>query len=105
MTRTRTHIHKQVIVRLDEADVKVNRANNKFFTIEEVTSALLDKYEVFHVKKPYSSGHAEKKIRSEWETLLGPERVLMLQDPKACVDTILGKEKTGTRRINMLLIS
>lgn len=46
---------------------------------------LKEKYHVFHVAKPGARG-----VREEWERILGKDRVLMLQTPKAVVDCILG---------------
>jgi hypothetical protein len=46
---------------------------------------LKEKYNVFHVAKPGAHG-----VREEWSRILGSDRVLMLQTPKAVVDCILG---------------
>lgn len=55
------------------------------FDLMEVWNNLKAKYHVYHVAKPGASG-----VREEWESILGKERVLMLQTPKAVVDCILG---------------
>lgn len=53
-------------------------------------SKLMEKYNVFHIKKPYISKNYEQKIRAQWEKTLGEERVIVFNDPKAAIDVILG---------------
>lgn len=56
----------------------------------ELWKKLMAKYNVFHIKKPYLSKNYEEKIRNQWEMTLSEERVIMLSEPKAIVDVILG---------------
>ena len=50
---------------------------------------LKKKYNVFLIKKPYE-GPNEVKILEQWNSTLGNERVLMINNPKACIDVMLG---------------
>jgi len=50
---------------------------------------LRKKYNVFLIKKPYE-GPNEVKILKQWTDTLGAERVLMIKNPKACIDVMLG---------------
>jgi hypothetical protein len=54
-----------------------------------IWDALLKKYNVFLIKKPYDSPN-ETIVRKMWEDALGEERVLHIQNAKACIDIILG---------------
>lgn len=54
-----------------------------------VWKELMDRFNVFLIKKPYDSPN-EAIIRKMWETALGEERVLDIQNAKACIDIILG---------------
>ena len=56
---------------------------------EKVWKELAVKYNVFHLHKPYDSGH-DKKIVRQWKNALGKERILKMKTPKACIDVILG---------------
>jgi hypothetical protein len=47
------------------------------------------KYHVFHLKKPYHSAAAETKIRQQWTEYLGADRILELEEAKACVDVMV----------------
>ena len=51
---------------------------------------LMQKYNVFLIKKPYSNKANEKIIYKQWVNALGEERVLKVETPKACIDVILG---------------
>lgn len=57
---------------------------------KQVWQNLMQKYNVFHIHKRYTSANYEKKIRQQWTDLLGEERVLNIEHPKACVDIIMG---------------
>lgn len=59
------------------------------------------KFNVFLIKKPYDSPN-EVKVRKLWIEALGEERVLDIQNAKACIDVILGAIAitTGKRRLN-----
>jgi hypothetical protein len=56
----------------------------------QVWASLMQKFNVFHIHKPYTSANYEKKIHKQWVDLLGEERVLDIVTPKACVDVMLG---------------
>jgi len=56
----------------------------------DVFRELRDKYNVFFIHKPYFDPIVDGKHLATWETLVGPERVLHLDDPKAVVDVMLG---------------
>jgi hypothetical protein len=64
----------------------------KHETIESATvwRSLMQKFNVFHIHKPYTSANYESRIHKQWCDLLGPERVLDITVPKACVDVVLG---------------
>ena len=51
---------------------------------------LMTKFNVFHIKKPFSNVNSDKTIRQQWTATLGEERVLDIVTPKACVDVMLG---------------
>merc|ERR550514_1331523 len=54
---------------------------------------LKEKYQVFLLKKPYmgkTSSKTEAAIKQQWRELIGQDRILMLSDPKAVVDIMLG---------------
>jgi len=55
------------------------------FDPQVVWDRLKEKYHVFHVAKPGAAG-----VKEEWQRILGKDRVLCLQTPKAVVDCILG---------------
>lgn len=54
-----------------------------------VWDSLKKKFNVFFVKKPYDSPN-ENIVRKMWEEALGVERILDIQNAKACIDIILG---------------
>mmetsp|Transcript_32440 Transcript_32440/g.87092 ORF Transcript_32440/g.87092 Transcript_32440/m.87092 type:complete len:459 (-) Transcript_32440:138-1514(-) len=56
----------------------------------EAFDKLKAKYHVFFLKKRYHDTASDVKIMKQWVRLLGSDRVLMLKDPKACVDVMLG---------------
>lgn len=60
-------------------------ADCRWDDLQDIWDRLKEKYNVFHVAKPGARG-----VREEWERILGSDRVLMLQTPKAVVDCILG---------------
>lgn len=64
--------------------------------------ALQRKFHVFLLKKPYQREEAETEIMEQWTRLIGRDRILMLSDPKACVDMMLGAiaVTTGQRTVD-----
>ncbi len=76
-------------------DVKADLKSRDRFAL------LMKKYNVFLIKKPYE-GPNEEKILKQWTETLGTERVLMIKNPKACVDVMLGAISltTGARNLD-----
>ena len=50
---------------------------------------LRKKFNVFHLHKPYGSKISKEELM-DWTEALGPERILEMETPKACIDVILG---------------
>lgn len=69
-------------------------------------AALSARYEVFLLKKTHASATAEPEIRKQWEDLIGPSRVIVLDNPRAIVDVMLGLISmcTGERRLSDYLL-
>ena len=62
------------------------------FPNDVVFQGLMEKFEVFHIHWPYCGGRytqQDEAIVAQWRTLMA-ERFLLLPDPKAIVDTMLG---------------
>ncbi len=55
----------------------------------EVFEDLKSKFDVYILRVKYG-GSEEDEIHKSWQEALGPERVLMLREPRRVVDTILG---------------
>lgn len=51
--------------------------------------AVAESWNVYHLRKPYG-GQQEREILAQWQEVLGPERVLQLDDEKRAVDLALG---------------
>jgi hypothetical protein len=56
---------------------------------EDIFNDLKSKFDVYILRVEYGSD-AEEEIHEMWQKALGPERVLMLREPRRVVDTILG---------------
>jgi len=56
----------------------------------EIFEELKHKFQVFFLHKPYYDSVVDQQMVSKWESVLGSEHVLHLEDPKAVVDLILG---------------
>lgn len=56
----------------------------------DVFKRLKDKYNVFLIHKTYHYASNDKTILRQWTDALGQENVLVLEDPKAVVDVMLG---------------
>lgn len=54
-----------------------------------VWKQLCKKFNVFHLHKPYYN-KIEKDELLDWEEAIGPQRILEMETPKACIDVILG---------------
>jgi len=74
-----------VLLKIFGKGIKQNSMNSK-----ELWNKLMEKYNVFHIHKPYTSANYEKKIHQQWVETLGEERVLDIIHPKACIDLMLG---------------
>ncbi len=57
---------------------------------KNILRRLKDQYHVFLIHKPYGYGSQDNDIVLRWSRVIGEERILTLEDPKAVVDTILG---------------
>jgi hypothetical protein len=68
----------------------------------ECWKALLKKFNVFLIKKPYDEERKEVQILKQWIETIGEERVLKIEHPKACIDVILGAIAitSGNRTLN-----
>lgn len=51
--------------------------------------AVAEAWNVYHLRKPYG-GQQEAQIRAQWQEVLGPERVVLLDDEQRAVDLALG---------------
>jgi hypothetical protein len=62
---------------------------------------LMKKFNVFFIKKKYNDSDYERNVIEQWCDALGPERVLFITNPKACVDIMLGAIclTSGTRTL------
>lgn len=80
----------------DVANEYVGVNLERVFTTEEIFSALMRKFEVFIIRKPYesSSGNSmsssDREIHECWVSLVGSDRVVDLPDPARVVDVIFG---------------
>lgn len=71
-------------------DIEDKEDNNKYYDSHSLWQQLMNKYNVFHIKKPYIAKSYENKIIKQWEATLSSERVLVMEEPKAVIDIILG---------------
>ncbi len=74
----------------DTVKTWLNLPCNDTVDSKDLFRLLMKKYNVFHIKKPYISKNYEMKIRSQWESTLGAERVFVFNEPKAVIDIVLG---------------
>jgi len=74
---------------------------NENMDSREVFKALKDKFNIFHLRKKFEDDNKEKGMYRQWADTLGPERVLQVNCPKACIDVILGAIAitTGSRTL------
>lgn len=56
----------------------------------DVFAALKDKFSVYALRIEYSHEDKEAIIDSQWRDTLGPGKVILMEDPKRIVDTIIG---------------
>ncbi|MHA1233545.1 MAG: hypothetical protein ACTSQL_00490 [Promethearchaeota archaeon] len=57
---------------------------------EDIFNDLKSKFDVYILRVEYSRSGEEEGIHKMWKKALGPERVLMLKEPRRVVDVILG---------------
>jgi hypothetical protein len=57
---------------------------------EKTWQELMKKFNVFLIKKPYKKSSNEVEIMKQWKHAIGEERVLLIHEPKACIDVMLG---------------
>eukprot|EP00771_Trimastix_marina_P001043 gnl/Trimastix_PCT/2088.p1 GENE.gnl/Trimastix_PCT/2088~~gnl/Trimastix_PCT/2088.p1 ORF type:complete len:304 (+),score=46.78 gnl/Trimastix_PCT/2088:106-1017(+) len=63
---------------------------------EDLFRQMRDKFEIFLLHKNYGTSTSasnlafNERVKAQWVRMLGEERILHLDDPKACVDTMLG---------------
>lgn len=50
---------------------------------------LLDRFEVYHLRKAYGGGE-DRPIRAQWQKALGAQRVALIHDPLRAVDYAMG---------------
>jgi len=55
-----------------------------------VWEALAESWNVFHLRKPYPNERQDAEIREQWASVLGPERIVPLDDEQRAVDLGLG---------------
>lgn len=67
-----------------------NNNNNIELDSTEIFKQLCGKYNVFHIRKSYSEPKTEKIMQKRWADAIGKERILDVENPKACIDVILG---------------
>jgi len=68
----------------------ISLPNNTELNSIDVFKDLCKKYNVFHIRKSYDDPQKEKEMRKKWAEAIGPERILDVTCPKACIDVILG---------------
>jgi hypothetical protein len=85
---------------------KWTRVDNSKLTVESVFKKLKDKFNVYCVRKPYSSSYGDdmsdtdKPIHKQWCELLGAENVVILPAAERVVDVIFGILAKETGRID-----
>lgn len=55
-----------------------------------VWTGLCEKYDFFHLRKPYADPVRDAEIQAGWEAAVGPERVVLVKDLTRFVDVALG---------------
>lgn len=60
----------------------------RFVTAEEIISALQERYNVFFVIPAGTSHFGDPKLKARWDGLLGPQNVVMLEDPETVCEAI-----------------
>jgi hypothetical protein len=65
----------------------------------------MKKFNVFLIKKTYEEERREVQIMKQWTETIGEERVLKIENPKACIDVMLGaiSISSGNRSLDTYL--
>jgi hypothetical protein len=63
---------------------------NEDLDSRQVFEELCRKFEVYNLRVKYSDDAKDAEIRAQWQSAIGNERVLRLEDPHRIVDCILG---------------
>jgi len=71
-------------------------------SVHTIFRELRAKYHVFFICKQYSISSKRGAIRRQWESLVGAESILDLEDPRAVVDVMLGAiaVRSGARTVD-----
>jgi len=64
--------------------------NAYFLYNEKLSEEIMEKFNVFFLKKPFSPSKYEEGIYKQWVEAIGKERILNIVTPKACIDVMLG---------------
>lgn len=64
--------------------------SEKKLPASEIWHKLMERFNVFHLHKPYYNKSEDKKNVTQWSQILSPERILHMNTPKAVVDVMLG---------------
>jgi len=57
---------------------------------KKIFQDLVKKYNVFIIKKPYNDKNIEQGEIDQWQSAVGKERILIIDNPKASIDLIMG---------------
>jgi hypothetical protein len=57
-------------------------------SLEQIVEAVLEKWTVFFIIPKGTSHYSDPKLRERWSSLLGPQNVIMLEEPEAVCETI-----------------
>ena len=64
--------------------------NENSINARDCWKILMKKFNVFLIKKTYEEERREIQIMKQWTDTIGEERVLKIENPKACIDIMLG---------------
>eukprot|EP01080_Neovahlkampfia_damariscottae_P005285 gene5285-8903_t len=77
--------------------VQVDRLKDEFEMFEkediptkDMFAELKKKFKVFHLHMPYFDKEADAKNIKQWSSFVGPENVIIFENPKAVIDVMLG---------------
>lgn len=93
------HLNKQVQAK--HINAICGGGENEAVGTDELFKQLRSKYEVFLIKKKYHDELLESRICEQWASLIGGERVLFCEEPKAAADLMLGAISLAAGSRNM----